>query len=185
MYGSSPGNANVGATPAGGPVHPPTTNEHRSFDNWEDGNGHVNNIGSNSTTQPKDIPVRSKPTSNPQQYATSPVGTSSQYGASPALGKEDLTSRYGERERAGSERPPHPARVKTDDEETVVEKMWQPLFDSDNRSTTRLSQFLRGIALHLTEEFEPKHSLVIGPKKMRKFYELMKIPEEAFPWSSK
>jgi hypothetical protein len=34
-------------------------------------------------------------------------------------------------------------------EETVVERMWQPLFDSKKRPTVRLGQFLRGIALFL------------------------------------
>lgn len=46
-------------------------------------------------------------------------------------------------------RPPHISRHMTDEEETVVEKMWQPLFSSDGKPTPRLGQFLRGLALHL------------------------------------
>ena len=32
---------------------------------------------------------------------------------------------------------------------TTLEKIWQPLFDDDNRPTARLGQFLRGLALHI------------------------------------
>lgn len=46
-------------------------------------------------------------------------------------------------------RPPLVSRQKTDEEETVVEKMWQPLFGGDGKPTPRLGQFLRGLALHL------------------------------------
>jgi hypothetical protein len=66
--------------------------------------------------------------------------------------KEDLSQRYGERTRddvsgPGKERPPARS-AQTDDGETVIEKMWGPLF-KDGKPTTRLGQFLRGIALHL------------------------------------
>jgi hypothetical protein len=83
---------------------------------------------------PRDIPMRSRPDIpfQPEQ-------------------RENLTGRYGERSREGSQadRRPSPARVMTSDEETVVEKMWQPLFDSNSNPTIRLNKFLRGIALHI------------------------------------
>ena len=63
----------------------------------------------------------------------------------------DLSQRTGDRsEDSGSRtRPPPAPRVLTGEEETVVEKMWQPLFDSEGQPTVRLGQFLRGLALHL------------------------------------
>jgi hypothetical protein len=67
-----------------------------------------------------------------------------------AGGKEDLSARYGDRgSLSDNTRRPSPARARTDDDETVVEKMWQPLFDSRGEPTPRVGQFLRGLALHL------------------------------------
>jgi hypothetical protein len=85
---------------------------------------------------PRDIPLRTK-----QAGTTSPIGGSR---------RENLNERYGERTRENSQpgRPPVPRNL-TSDEETVLEKMWQPLFEGDRIPTSRLSQFLRGIALHL------------------------------------
>lgn len=67
--------------------------------------------------------------------------------------KEDLSLRYGERTRddlsnSSFERPA-PSRVRTNDEETVIEKMWQPLFEANGKPTSRANQFLKGIALQL------------------------------------
>jgi hypothetical protein len=100
--------------------------------------------------------------------------------------KEDLSGRFGERQRqdASRERPP-PTRSMTDEEETVLEKMWQPLFDDGAMPTARLGQLLRGIALHLIEDLEPKSSLVVGPKKMKRFFEQMKVSDEVYPWAGK
>jgi hypothetical protein len=41
------------------------------------------------------------------------------------------------------------AGMATDAEATTVEKIWQPLFDSNGMPTARLGQFLRGLALHI------------------------------------
>jgi hypothetical protein len=90
-----------------------------------------------------------------------------------------------ERERPERSRPPPAPRLLTNEEETVVEKQWGALFEREDRGgapTLRLGQFLRGLAHHLVEDFEPRGSLVIGPKKMRRFYELMKVDKEMFPW---
>jgi hypothetical protein len=92
----------------------------------------------------------------------------------------------------------------TNEEETVVEKMWQPLFDLEGKPTLRLGQFLRGLALHLVrtkkkllpqiattdfvlqiENYDPKKSLVISPTKMRLFYEETKLEDEIYPWQCK
>jgi len=89
--------------------------------------------------------------------------------------REGLTGRYGDRtedlslrrtdtqtrrthqdastgDESSARRPPSVKRVLTDEEETVVEKMWQPLF-TDDKPTPRLGQFLRGLALHLVSYF--------------------------------
>ncbi|EAT85127.2 hypothetical protein SNOG_07661 [Parastagonospora nodorum SN15] len=82
------------------------------------------------------------------------------------------------------ERPARPApavRMMTEDY-TPIEKMWQRLFDTDGQPLPRLGEFLRGLALHLVEDYEPKRSLVITPAKMLKFYEEVKLPDETYPW---
>jgi hypothetical protein len=76
----------------------------------------------------------------------------------------------------------HPARVPSPSAETTtLERIWQPLFDN-GVPTVRMSQFLRGIALHIIEDYEPKCSLVITPPKMLRFFEQTKIKEELYPW---
>ncbi|KAL1635651.1 hypothetical protein SLS56_001704 [Neofusicoccum ribis] len=83
---------------------------------------------------------------------------------------------------------PQVQRHLTDVEETAIEKTWRQLFDADGQPTPRLSQFLRGLALHLVcvtiDDYEPKHTLVVTPAKMRKFYEDTRTQEEIYPWST-
>lgn len=50
---------------------------------------------------------------------------------------------------SGYTRPKGPTRLSTSREETTLEKIWGQLFDEDGNSTTRLSQFLRGLAVHI------------------------------------
>ncbi|KAJ9655278.1 hypothetical protein H2198_005807 [Neophaeococcomyces mojaviensis] len=71
-----------------------------------------------------------------------------------------------------------------DDDSTVLEKIWGKLFDGQGQGTERLSQFLRGIAVHLIEDYEPKHSIVVTPDKMQKYYADTKLIEHAelYPW---
>ena len=76
-----------------------------------------------------------------------------------------------------------PPRVPSDVEETPLEKFWQPLFDNGN-PTVRLSQFLRGLALHLIDDYEPRYSLVVTPAKMLRFLNETKINEEHYPWET-
>lgn len=80
---------------------------------------------------------------------------------------------------AKAERPPPPQRKPTDI--TTLEKIWGPLFEG-SRPTARLGQFLRGLALHLIQDYEPKCSLVITPSKMLKYYEDAKLTSETYPW---
>lgn len=80
---------------------------------------------------------------------------------------------------------PEPGRqISTDNDATLLEKVWGKLFDEQGRSTARLESFLRGIAVHLIENYEPKHSLVITTRKMQRYYTETKLTErsEIFPW---
>ncbi|KAK5944608.1 hypothetical protein PMZ80_003891 [Knufia obscura] len=83
-----------------------------------------------------------------------------------------------------SSRPEAPRRSSTDGDATVLEKYWGKLFDEQGQSTERLQHFLEGIALQLIENYEPKHSLVITPDKMQKFYEDTRLDNrvEIYPW---
>ncbi len=78
-----------------------------------------------------------------------------------------------------AERPKAPTRKST--EITTLEKIWGPLFEG-SRPTVRLGQFLRGLALHLIEDYEPKYSLIITPSKMQKYYEDTKLIHDIYPW---
>lgn len=81
-------------------------------------------------------------------------------------------------------RPEVLRRTSTDPDATVLEKHWGKLFDEEGQGTRRLEHFLKGIANHLIEEVEPKHSLVVTPDKMQKFYESTQLEElpELYPW---
>lgn len=66
-------------------------------------------------------------------------------------------------------------------ETTALEKAWQPLFDNGN-PTARLGQFLRGLALHLIDDYEPRGNLVVTPAKMLRFFIEAKVSDEHYPW---
>ncbi|PPJ58275.1 hypothetical protein CBER1_07299 [Cercospora berteroae] len=69
------------------------------------------------------------------------------------------------------------------EEPTTLEQYWRPLFDKGS-PTPRLSQFLRGLARNLVDDYEPKGSLVIGPKKMLRFLDETKVDKENYPWTT-
>ncbi|KAK5068622.1 hypothetical protein LTR69_000742 [Exophiala sideris] len=79
-------------------------------------------------------------------------------------------------------RPKGPKRISTGGDATIVERAWGTLFDEQGQTTSRLGQFLRGIAVHLIEDYEPKNSLVITPTKLQKYYEETKLNNEFYPW---
>ncbi|KAF2745847.1 hypothetical protein M011DRAFT_383131, partial [Sporormia fimetaria CBS 119925] len=81
-------------------------------------------------------------------------------------------------------RPSAAPRMESDADFTPIEKMWQLLFDAQGQPTARLGQFLRGLALHIIDDYEPKKSLVISPAKMMKFYEDVKLSDETFAWQT-
>ncbi|KAI8934596.1 hypothetical protein NX059_008292 [Plenodomus lindquistii] len=82
-----------------------------------------------------------------------------------------------------SVRPRPPQRMVTDDY-TPIEKMWQRLYSPEGQPLPRSGEFLRGLALHLIEDYEPKKSLVISPAKMLRFYDEVRIKHETYPWQS-
>ncbi|KAL9010789.1 MAG: hypothetical protein Q9173_004308 [Seirophora scorigena] len=84
---------------------------------------------------------------------------------------------------SGQTRPKGPARLSTAVEETTLEKIWGQLFDEGGHPTPRLSQFLRGLAVHIIEDYKPHHSIVITPDKMVQFYKDVKLSDELYPWS--
>ncbi|KAL8736461.1 MAG: hypothetical protein Q9166_000253 [cf. Caloplaca sp. 2 TL-2023] len=85
---------------------------------------------------------------------------------------------------SSSTRPKGPARLSTMTEETTLEKIWGQLFDEQGHPTNRLGQFLRGLAVHIIEDYEPCHSIVITPDKMVQYYKDVKLADEFYPWST-
>jgi hypothetical protein len=79
-------------------------------------------------------------------------------------------------------RPKGPRRLSTGQDPTLLEKIWRTLFDDEGQATPRLGQFLRGIATHLIEDYEPQNSLVVTPPKMQKYYEATKVSSELLPF---
>jgi len=169
----------------------------------------IKSSGITGTTHPQHVPVSSQqwippsPTSTnnsvpPRDVYTPPSPKRTDFPSQPSPDRDPLyrdplldgnsdtpTPRFErsvpqERERP-SARPNPPSRMATE-EYTPIEKMWQRLFETDGRPLPRLGQLLRGLALHLIEDYEPKYSLVISPAKMLKFYEEVKIEDEIYPW---
>ncbi|KAI4099516.1 MAG: hypothetical protein L6R37_005943 [Teloschistes peruensis] len=85
---------------------------------------------------------------------------------------------------SGHTRPKGPERLSTSKEETTLEKIWGQLFDEEGHPTPRLGQFLRGLAVHIIEDYKPCHSIVITPEKMVQFYQDVKVANELYPWST-
>ncbi|KAI4192765.1 MAG: hypothetical protein LQ346_004175 [Caloplaca aetnensis] len=85
---------------------------------------------------------------------------------------------------SGQTRPKGPARLSTASQVTTLEKIWGQLFDEEGHPTSRLGQFLRGLAVHIIDDYKPYHSIVITPGKMVQFYQDVKLPKELYPWST-
>ncbi|EXJ90854.1 hypothetical protein A1O1_03959 [Capronia coronata CBS 617.96] len=79
-------------------------------------------------------------------------------------------------------RPKGPKRISTGGDVTTLERVWGTLFDEQGQATERLGQFLRGVATHLIEDYEPKNSLVVTPTKLQRYYEETKLANEIYPW---
>ncbi|KAL8768339.1 MAG: hypothetical protein Q9209_005373 [Squamulea sp. 1 TL-2023] len=136
-----------------------------------------------------DYPNNGSPVS--QSGVFPPPTHSSQEPRSPT--RESQTSSFHERRtssplsqssESSNTRPKGPARLSTMTEETTLEKIWGQLFDEEGHPTPRLGQFLRGLAVHIIEDYEPRHSIVITPDKMVQYYKDVKSTEELYPWST-
>ncbi|OKL60844.1 hypothetical protein UA08_03208 [Talaromyces atroroseus] len=73
-------------------------------------------------------------------------------------------------------------REPTQEELTTVERIWGRLFDNNGQPTPRLGQLLRGIAVHLIEDYPPGNTMVVLPDKMQKYYADTKISTDTYPW---
>ncbi|KAL9115118.1 MAG: hypothetical protein Q9227_000912 [Pyrenula ochraceoflavens] len=96
--------------------------------------------------------------------------------------RDDRNESSRERRASEGSRPRGPTRLGTGDGETTVEKIWGQLFDENGNPTMRLGSFLRGIAVHIIEDCEPQHSLVITPQKMQKYYADTRVSSELYAW---
>ena len=121
------------------------------------------------TAQPKSFLSNQGRNSPPERHSASPFSQADEF------------DHRDERPDHGT-RPRGPKRLSTGQDRTILEKIWGTLFDDEGQSTPRLGQFLRGIAIHLIEDYEPLHSLVITPPKMQKYYEDTKLASELLPF---
>jgi hypothetical protein len=67
-------------------------------------------------------------------------------------------------------------------ERSFLDRIWGDLFVSQGQPSHRLGQLLRSIAHYLIEVYEPQHSIVVGPRKMQRFYRETRIQSEAYAW---
>ncbi|KAJ5540961.1 hypothetical protein N7494_006037 [Penicillium frequentans] len=121
-----------------------------------------------------------KPQPQPQPYS----GYSSDTRSNPKTSPEPMprrTSMSSQGSVRADTRPKPPDRDTTVMEMTTLERIWGKLFE-DDKPTARLGQFLRGIAMHLIEDYPPGNTLVIVPQKLQKFYKDTDVSPDAYPW---
>ena len=122
----------------------------------------------------------------PSPQFPEPLSQPSQGASSPGPGQRAISplGQYAQGSEVGANlsRPKGPKRISTGGDVTILERVWGQLFTEQGQATPRLSQFLRGIAVHIIEDYEPKHSLVITPAKMQRYYEETKLSNEVYPW---
>ncbi|KAJ5495988.1 hypothetical protein N7539_001104 [Penicillium diatomitis] len=125
------------------------------------------------TSQPHSVPQATSSSAYPSD--TRPSAKSS---PDPVRGRQDSVSSHGSQR---VERPKPPSRDATVVEMTTLEKIWGKLF-VDGQPTKRLGQFLRGIAMHLIEDYPPGNTLVVVPDKLQKFYADTEVSWDPYPW---
>ncbi|KAK2758271.1 hypothetical protein FQN54_004116 [Arachnomyces sp. PD_36] len=79
-------------------------------------------------------------------------------------------------------RPKYTSEISHSGQESTLEKIWGQLFDKDGNPTARLGQLLRGIAVHLIEDYAPGNTIIITPQKLQKYYEDTRVPGDTYPW---
>ena len=130
---TSPSTTNSGTSPTmpGRVFTPPSPQKHADF------------VDRNSPIlQSGQVP---EPSNSPSRGLRNPGAFSPNRSVSPMSQASDASDMAGER----PIRPKGPSRLHTGKEETTLEKIWGALFQEDGRSTLRLSQFLRGLAIHI------------------------------------
>lgn len=157
------------------------------------------NTGSDSRNSQS--PANSTPTSLPPRYTPpSPIGiydgpndrsaSPETFYSEPGTNSNDTPRPTWHRDRQRSPsrnddtpitRPNLPRAATAIHETTVLENVWQPLFEG-GIPTARLGQFLRGIAIHLVEEYQPKSTLIVTPAKMVQFFNDTRQPDEFYPF---
>ncbi|KAJ5923727.1 hypothetical protein N7454_008972 [Penicillium verhagenii] len=130
---------------------------------------------------PADLPLRPQSESPPSfTHATNDTRASSKPSQDPTARRSGSISSQGSVKTES--RPKPPDRDATVMEMTTLEKVWGKLF-ADDKPTKRLGQFLRGIAMHLIEDYPPRNTIVIVPQKLQKFYADTQVPADAnYPW---
>ncbi|RAH40784.1 uncharacterized protein BO95DRAFT_447598 [Aspergillus brunneoviolaceus CBS 621.78] len=131
-------------------------------------------VGSDTSDYPTPVPPTGRPAS-PHLYPGPSSGPSTDRRGSPASQFSDHSHSVE------SSRPKAPSREVTVTEMTTLEKIWGKLFEK-GKPTERLGQLLRGVAVHLIEDYPPGNTLVVTPEKLQKFYEDTNIPSDPYPW---
>ncbi|RDL39010.1 uncharacterized protein BP5553_03350 [Venustampulla echinocandica] len=82
-----------------------------------------------------------------------------------------------------SDREPRarPARTFSTADLSTIDQKWGRLVDSEGTPTQRLGQFLRGLANHIIDDFQPKKSIVVTPEKMAAYYSRYSLQNEPHP----
>ncbi|EPE27303.1 hypothetical protein GLAREA_03218 [Glarea lozoyensis ATCC 20868] len=61
---------------------------------------------------------------------------------------------------------------------STIDLKWGQLFENDGTPTPRLGQFLRGLANHIVDDYNPKKSIVVTPAKLTEYYSKFPIERE-------
>ncbi|OJI86120.1 hypothetical protein ASPTUDRAFT_446888 [Aspergillus tubingensis CBS 134.48] len=96
-------------------------------------------------------------------------------------GSPTSQSQVSDHHQSMESRPKPPSREATVTEMTTLDKVWGKFFE-DGKPTEKLSMLLRGIAVHLIENYPPENTLVVVPEKMKQFYADTSVSSDPYPW---
>ncbi|OOQ90189.1 hypothetical protein PEBR_05480 [Penicillium brasilianum] len=143
------------------------------FDSMPQGNPMSNSFESTQPYSAPSVPLSSDYSSDTRDMRPTPKPSSN----APSSRRGSVSSHGSQK----MERPKPPSRDATVVEMTTLEKIWGKLF-VDGKPTKRLGQFLRGIAMHLIEDYPPGNTIVIVPDKLQKFYADTDVSWDPYPW---
>ncbi|KAH6683297.1 hypothetical protein B0J14DRAFT_529390 [Halenospora varia] len=140
---------------------------------------------SSSTSSPpptaRKVYTPPSPTQSSTSRPTYPPPPSMETRRSPPASPLDKPSGVRFSDREPRARPSGPGRSYSTVELSTIDQKWGRLFDSEGNSTKRLGEFLRGLANHMVECFEPTKSIVVTPVKMVTYYSQYPISKEPHP----